>query len=98
MTKFPIGFSTWKVASVEAEPTLYLISCSILEVEAGTRHFVGYNLEGGESRASSAIATIDMEKRRGVTTSGRVYELQRFPARTLTHGTPGLSGATSIMS
>ena len=79
MNAFPIGFSTWKVAPVEAEPTLYLTSWSILEVEAGTRHFVGYNLDGCEGRTSSAIATIDVEKRRGVTKSGRVYELEGEP-------------------
>ena len=41
-----------------------------------TRHFAGYNVTDREGRASSAIVTFDVATGRGVTVSGRVYELR----------------------
>jgi hypothetical protein len=40
-----------------------------------TRHFVGYNLTEREGRTSSSIVEFDPMTKRGVTESGRVYEL-----------------------
>ena len=41
-----------------------------------TRHFSGQNITDCEGRASSAIVTFDPKTGRGITESGRVYQLQ----------------------
>ena len=65
----------WRVASVELQPEIRLAQWCIREIQpAGTRHFVGWSLEG-EGRVSSAIVEFDPKRLRGITESGRVYEL-----------------------
>lgn len=78
----------WKTTPVASVPQIKLASWSIYEVSSEywigrTRHFVGYNLTEREGRASSAIVEFDPVAKRGVTESGRVYELV---------GAPGNSG------
>lgn len=70
----------WKTTPVEDEPEITLRSWQIFEVdkEGGDRHFVGWNTQG-EGRVSSKIETFDPVTRRGVTRSGRVYELLGDP-------------------
>lgn len=72
--------SIWKTQPVDRVPHIKLASWGIYEVsselwEEKTRHFVGYNLTEREGRASSAIVEFDPVTKRGVTESGRVYEL-----------------------
>lgn len=70
----------WKTRSVEEIPNIKLISWSIFEVTGEvnpekTLHFVGFNLTEGGGRTSSPIQEFDPVTGRGVTASGRVYEL-----------------------
>ena len=71
----------WTFGTVEAEPQVCLTDWRVLEatyvdtVEPRTRHFVGSDARDGTGRVSSAIASLDGQKRRGITKSGRVYEL-----------------------
>lgn len=70
--------SIWSVAPVEAEPETKLSQWRIFKVLAKdgfpeTTHFVGYT--GWEGRVCSAVQTYDPNTKRGVTRSGRVYEL-----------------------
>jgi hypothetical protein len=67
----------WGTAPVNEEPEIRLSSWSIRELSDGDRHFVGYG--DGEGRVSSKIITYDHETKRGVTRSGRVYELVGNP-------------------
>jgi hypothetical protein len=79
----------WTVASVDAEPKLALCQWRILEAtyadpdEPATRHFIGCTVERLSGRVSSAIQVIDLETLRGVTDSGRVYELKGVPGQNL---------------
>ena len=66
----------WKSAPVEDIPEVRLLRWSIRETEAGTRHFVGYNLVQREGRISTAITSFDARTRTGVTESGRTYRLE----------------------
>lgn len=70
----------WACAPVSESPELELRAWHVFEVQLPdrperTRHFTGYNATDREGRASSAIVTFDAATRRGVTQSGRVYEL-----------------------
>ena len=72
--------SIWKTTPVDQVPQIKLASWGIYEVASNawpekTRHFVGYNLTEREGRTSSAIVEFDPVTKRGVTESGRVYEL-----------------------
>lgn len=66
--------SVWAAAPVEEEPEVRLSKWQVYAVGGG-RHFVGYNTTLGEGRVSSVIQSFDRQTRRGVTASGRVYEL-----------------------
>lgn len=66
----------WATAPVSEEPSIRLSDWQIVEVDDGTRHFVGYNLCLHEGRVSSAIVRFDPDTRTGVTRSGRVYRLE----------------------
>jgi hypothetical protein len=46
-----------------------------METDDGARHFIGHNMESKTGRASTRIVKFDPETRRGVTGSGRIYEL-----------------------
>jgi hypothetical protein len=72
--------SIWIATSVDSVPEIALRDWCVFEVEGEcwegvTRHFVGYNVTEHEGRVSSAIVEWDVVKRRGVTASGRVYQL-----------------------
>ncbi|MFM0029717.1 hypothetical protein PQR70_26115 [Paraburkholderia madseniana] len=67
----------WSLASVEDEPSVTLISWSILEIDAGTRHFVGTDPFDFSGRVSSAVVSFDREHLKGQTQSGRIYQLAR---------------------
>lgn len=70
----------WVPRSVSEEPELRLSDWSVFEVTMGgsserTRHFVGTSIRDREGRVSSAVESFDAKTKRGVTSSGRVYEL-----------------------
>jgi hypothetical protein len=71
------------VASIEEQPSLTLTEWKVVEIDVGTRHFVGYNAEGREGRVSTAIVSFDPATGKGRTASGRVYQIE---------GRPGLNG------
>lgn len=70
----------WSATPVNEVPELRLCDWCVYECKgAKTRHFVGYRLTEREGRVSSAIRQFDAATRRGVTESGRVYELVGRP-------------------
>ena len=75
----------WATRPVSEEPSITLTSWAIIETvePEPSRHLVGYNDAGREGRVSSPIVTFDAATMRGVTHTGRVYQLK---------GTPGLNG------
>lgn len=75
--------SIWNVQSVAEQPSVTLVNWQIFQTELGERHFVGYCQENHEGRVSSAIQSFDPATRRGVTKSGRVYELIDEPGQDL---------------
>ncbi|PQA78070.1 hypothetical protein [Rhodoferax sp. TS-BS-61-7] len=77
---FEMTGGVWVIAPVEDEPQLCLDDWSVFEVlvpDIGvrTRHFVGTNLRGREGRASSPMVAFDAVTCKGMTASGRVYQL-----------------------
>jgi hypothetical protein len=69
----------WKPNSVDIEPETVLTQWQVFEVEnpdgsGWDTHFMGW--AGYEGRVCSAVQTYDPVSRRGVTKSGRVYELK----------------------
>lgn len=79
----------WATRPVSEVPSITLAYWAVFELSDGDRHFAGCNItEGGTGRASSKIVTFDKETMRGVTASGRVYELR---------GEPGLEGDGSYV-
>ncbi len=77
--------SIWLTRPVAIEPSITLTSWKIIETveDKPSRHFVGYSDAGREGRVSSPIVTFDAATMRGITHTGRVYELK---------GSPGLNG------
>lgn len=71
----------WATRPVAEEPSITLTCWKIIETieDEPSRHFVGYNGAGREGRVSSPIITFDPETMRGVTHTGRVYQLQGLP-------------------
>lgn len=67
--------SVWKPDSIVREPEVTLSRWQVFAFQ-GRRHFVGYNIGGREGRVSSPIQTFDSTTRKGVTASGRVYQLE----------------------
>ena len=65
----------WKSPPVELEPVVFLSRWQVMETDKGFRHFIGHNMETMSGRASTPIVKFDPETRRGVTQSGRIYEL-----------------------
>ncbi len=70
--------SIWLTRPVDIEPSITLTHWQIIETVEGkpSRHFVGYNGAGREGRVSSPIVTFDPATLRGITHTGRVYQLQ----------------------
>ncbi len=69
----------WMCWTVDAEPSVTLVQWKIVEIDAGTRHFVGADSRDFTGRVSSAIQEFDATSMRGVTRSGRVYHLLGSP-------------------
>jgi hypothetical protein len=67
----------WATRPVSEEPSITLMSWAIIETEEEkpSRHFVGYNYANREGRVSSPIVTFDAKTLRGITHTGRVYQL-----------------------
>jgi hypothetical protein len=65
----------WRVADVSAEPEMSISDWQILETQLGSRHFVGCDVRNLTGRVSTAIQEFDPAVLRGVTSSGRVYQL-----------------------
>ncbi|AZU58145.1 hypothetical protein DOT66_24130 [Ralstonia pseudosolanacearum] len=65
----------WNIPSVTADPEVSIGRWRVLEVEDGTRHFVGADERDFSGRVSSAIVAFDNKTLRGKTTSGRIYQL-----------------------
>lgn len=70
----------WKTDSIDEEPTVTLRDWCVYEVdgvyeEGASRHFVGTKTGEWSGRVSSRIEKFDAAMLRGVTASGRVYQL-----------------------
>ena len=65
----------WKTKPVPSQPRLRLASWRIMRTERGEIHFIGYAVDNHEGRISTAIESLDLAARTGVTSSGRLYEL-----------------------
>jgi hypothetical protein len=65
----------WSVPEVSIEPDMSISDWQILETERGSRHFVGSDIRDYTGRVSTAIQSFDPTVLRGVTSSGRVYQL-----------------------
>ncbi|MDO8450329.1 MAG: hypothetical protein Q7T10_16140 [Rhodoferax sp.] len=84
----PIEGGVWACAPVSERPEIVLTDWHVFEVgivdlPTRTRHFAGQNVTDSEGRVSSPIVTFDAATGRGITRSGRVYELR---------GTSGFTG------
>lgn len=78
----------WAIASVSDEPEVVLSDWHIFEVQlpsnsTRTRHFAGCTGRHRSGQVSSAIQEFDPKALRGVTASGRVYQLTRHRGFTL---------------
>jgi hypothetical protein len=69
----------WQPRSVTDEPDVMLIRWEIYRINDDALHFVGTRADKGSGRVSSTIVQLDLERRIGVTRSGRVYVLQGRP-------------------
>jgi hypothetical protein len=67
--------TVWKPAPVEEVPSVVLRDWKVIELPEGDRHFVGWDIAGWQGRVSSKIVQFDKELMRGVTQSGRCYQL-----------------------
>ena len=71
----------WTFGTVEFELQVLLTDWRVLEAtyvdaaEPCTRHLAGSDARDGTGRVSSPIASLDVRKLRGITKSGRGYEL-----------------------
>ncbi|MFM0561692.1 hypothetical protein [Paraburkholderia sediminicola] len=65
----------WTSPPVELQPIVFLSRWQVMETDEGSRYFIGRNMERGSGRASTRIVKFDPTTRRGVTGSGRIYEL-----------------------
>jgi hypothetical protein len=84
MSPRPYIESIWPIASISECPEITLLQWQIFEVQLPkkpnkTRHFVGYSVGGHAGQVSSPIQKFDPKTMRGVTESGRVYQLQGSP-------------------
>ncbi|WP_080431611.1 hypothetical protein [Burkholderia ubonensis] len=71
----------WKIGPVAVEPEVSIARWRVLEIDDGTRHFVGADERDFSGRVSSAIVAFDYETLRGKTRSGRAYQLVGNPGR-----------------
>lgn len=73
--------AVWLPRDISDEPQIVLYNWQIVQIDYGTRHFVGYSRATREGCVSSDIVEFDREKQTGVTVSGRVYLLKGPPLR-----------------
>ena len=71
----------WSIGSLASEPEVAIANWRVLEIDAGTRHFVGADERDFSGRVSSSIVAFDRETLRGQTLSGRIYQLVGNPGR-----------------
>lgn len=75
----------WSSPPVSEQPEITLARWRVVEIYTKEsqveRHFVGYNVEDREGRVSSAIQEFNPATARGLTRSGRVYQLVGKPGR-----------------
>ena len=71
--KQAVASSIWRVAPVTQESQIRLTNWSIKQTNDGN-YFVGTR-EDGTGRVSTQIVTFDESTKKGITKSGRVYEL-----------------------
>ncbi len=71
----------YSTKAVSDQPCINLVRWRILRTEGDECHFMGFNVDDQDGRVSTTIVQFDAERLRGITSSGRVYEL---------HGPPGL--------
>lgn len=71
----------WRIGPVAAEPEVSIVRWRVLEIDGGTRHFVGTDERDFSGRVSSPIVAFDHHTLRGKTQSGRVYQLVGNPGR-----------------
>ncbi|MDR6496400.1 hypothetical protein J2797_006327 [Paraburkholderia terricola] len=64
-----------KSPPVELQPMVFLSRWQVMETDEGFRYFIGRNMETMSGRASTCIVKFDPKTRRGVTGTGRIYEL-----------------------
>ncbi|MFM0366207.1 hypothetical protein [Paraburkholderia sediminicola] len=65
----------WKSPPVELQPMVFLSRWQVMETSEGFRFFIGHNMETMSGRVTTFILKFDPKTRRGVTRSGRIYEL-----------------------
>lgn len=71
--------SIWRTKPVSDQPSLSLDSWRVYELPDGSRHLVGYCVENGEGRVTSAVAEFDTLTMAVKTASGRAYSLRGAP-------------------
>jgi len=75
--------SLWSTPPVSDQPVIILARWRVVEVltknMAIERHFIGYNVEDGEGRASTAVEQFDPATGQAKTKSGRIYQLTGEP-------------------
>lgn len=76
---FISGGGIWTTPSVDEQPSLTLVRWQVMQLPTGERHFVGLAVENREGRVSTAVSTFDAASLRGITKSGRVYQLSGRP-------------------
>lgn len=74
-----VSGGVWRTARVAEQPELTLTSWSIRQLAGGDRHFVGWCEETREGRTSTKVVQFDPAALRGITDSGRVYQLSGKP-------------------
>lgn len=78
--------SIWRSRPVGEVPEVVLQAWRVLETDSGERHFVGFRPDRGTGRVSSAIVSVDMSARIGITNSGRRYVLDGPPGAEVEDG------------
>lgn len=73
--------SIWETPPVSIQPSIRLARWSVKETETGDRHFIGFNIDDHEGRASTAIRSFNPKTALGITASGRIYQLAGPPGR-----------------
>jgi hypothetical protein len=74
MNNFNISGGVWNTTTITEVPEIELSNWQIFQIGKDC-HFVGYNITEGEGRVSSKIINFDKNTLRGITNSGRVYQL-----------------------